>query len=331
MNNSHSPQHEDDHEEASEGWLVSYADMMTLLFGLFVMLYSMAIENQGTMDQQLKEVSTSLSEANQKNILEKPVPVIDPKVEIVTVKEENKILKEDRDKQIQLAESIKKENDEMKLKLDEFEKAKDQMQSQLIDHEVEKEKIKKELERMIASKPLETVVQKKVEAPPVDPKITQEALTKLKQQLAEETKTADDLKVELDKAKAELNSAPKFLMFVLKWFTEKHDLDLTLYDPTGKKYNFKKRDYPNHPGRLALDSRSGPGAEIWQTNEFLAGEYRLVVNFYQEYGNTENTKFVIEVSSAKTTFATKQIEMAFTEKNKEFKFQVDSKGVVHLR
>ncbi|MBU6376193.1 MAG: hypothetical protein KGQ59_09375 [Bdellovibrionales bacterium] len=34
-----------------EKWLVSYSDMMTLLFGLFVMLYSMAIEKEGVAEK----------------------------------------------------------------------------------------------------------------------------------------------------------------------------------------------------------------------------------------------------------------------------------------
>lgn len=41
----------------AEGWLFSYADMMTLLFGFFVMLYALAMENQGQIDQRLKEMA----------------------------------------------------------------------------------------------------------------------------------------------------------------------------------------------------------------------------------------------------------------------------------
>lgn len=49
------PSHDIPHVD--EKWLVSYSDMMTLLFGLFVMLYSMAIEKKGNMDAELKKIS----------------------------------------------------------------------------------------------------------------------------------------------------------------------------------------------------------------------------------------------------------------------------------
>lgn len=45
------------HEEEGEGWLVSYADLVTLLFGLFVMLYAMAEVD----DKKFVEMGKSLA------------------------------------------------------------------------------------------------------------------------------------------------------------------------------------------------------------------------------------------------------------------------------
>jgi hypothetical protein len=48
----------DDHgvPHVDEKWLVSYSDMMTLLFGLFVMLYSFAMKNKSVADAVEKEL-----------------------------------------------------------------------------------------------------------------------------------------------------------------------------------------------------------------------------------------------------------------------------------
>lgn len=51
--------HSSEIPHVDEKWLVSYSDMMTLLFGLFVMLYSMAIEKQGNLNGELKKISVA--------------------------------------------------------------------------------------------------------------------------------------------------------------------------------------------------------------------------------------------------------------------------------
>ena len=45
------------HGGTEMGWLVSYADMMTLLFGLFVILFSLATSKPKEMEGILKDAS----------------------------------------------------------------------------------------------------------------------------------------------------------------------------------------------------------------------------------------------------------------------------------
>ena len=60
---THSVTHSEEHEEGGHGepWLVSYADMMTLLFGFFVIMYAFAVaklDNDENMVKIRKELAT---------------------------------------------------------------------------------------------------------------------------------------------------------------------------------------------------------------------------------------------------------------------------------
>ncbi len=52
-------QHES-HEEDGEGWLVSYADLMTLMFGFFVLMYK-AVSDDGRVKELQKKIGESLA------------------------------------------------------------------------------------------------------------------------------------------------------------------------------------------------------------------------------------------------------------------------------
>ena len=382
--------HDDDHDEGhSEGWLVSYSDMMTLLFGLFVMLYSIAMENQGKVDEQLSAVSSSLTKVEAK-----PPPAATPEppkteelqaqiqkkddqlaemkknleqimaektaadLQITDFKVKNTELKEKVDELKKITEAPKVEEKKPEPKIDlvaDIQKKNKELQQELELVKQTKKKDETEIDKLQKdNRDLEKKVAELKPVPKREPaaidknadkvkELTQELQkqkdqeTELQKQVQQKDKQVADINKELKDIQKELKDmqeeekkTPKFLMFVLKWFTDRHDLDLVVYDSKGKKFDFKKREYPNYPGRFALDSRAGPGAEIWQTNEFIPGEYRMVVQFYQEYNNPEPARFAIEVSSPKSNFATSTNTIKFSEKTKEFRFKVSEKGTVTL-
>lgn len=383
----------DEHEEGhSEAWLVSYSDMMTLLFGLFVMLYSMAMETQGKIDERLKEVTNSIvteaeidqekelktenSELSQtmqtsidinENSSESPLnATVDSSKEIQEELERQKnenqaligqVTKLNAEKEIRERETVsenelvreiasikletEKKLDSKKLELEEIKLKNAEQQNQLIASMSQIEKLKAQLNEIQKEKKV-SKRESSVKDESEKEKANLERVRDLQARILEEKKRADKFEQEIssrDRETSELRSklaalekqeadSPKFLMFVLKWFTDRHDLDLTLVDPKGRKYDFKKREYSGQPGKFTLDSRSGPGAEIWQTAQFVPGEYKLAVSFYQEYGNKSTAKFMIEVSSPKSVLETKQLELSFGQKVKELKFRVDANGAI---
>lgn len=267
----------------SEGWLVSYADLMTLLFGFFVIFYTIAkeqgdtaqklknfsIKTFGSSDKKLEAVS-NLNQKSEEDILKEQAYINELKKysEELYKKLQNSVNKEEYDRvkaeRVELENKIK----EMKLKLDNS-----------VSNE-EKNKILAELEALKSqlknsNQEVESVGKNEVKIKNLENELKK---IKMKEVQLEEKNT---------QLKALLENKPKndFLMFVSKWGTEKHDIDLYVTDPNGREYFFKKRKFLNAPGELILDSRYGPGVELWQAAKFLKGKYKLRVILYNQYGN----------------------------------------------
>jgi chemotaxis protein MotB len=94
----HDSHHEEEHHEVEheegEPWLVSYADMMTLLFGFFVVMYSFASKNpksQEYIKMKLEQAFTKQESVEGMNIVELTERLV--KIMAKNVEQENKEMK----------------------------------------------------------------------------------------------------------------------------------------------------------------------------------------------------------------------------------------------
>ena len=353
-------EHDDHVEHIDEKWLISYSDMMTLLFGLFVMLFSIASQYQGNFQEQLQKISKETFNQEQQVKLVPPPAPPKPVEDIAKIKEELDALRvqvKNLHDQLALSET---EKESLKRKLAESQKNEAQLRQDL---EEALAKLKKMAELQKKSKPTdEAALRAKL--------IEDEALiAKLKNELAEQSKKLNalaenektekaqkqrqiasiseeqnkvknleqtnsqlmqkqkDLEQQIESMKKETESQAQFLFVIIKWTSEKHDLDLSVTDPTGKTFNFKSRKFDGHPGEFTLDSRSGPGAEIWQTSKIIPGVYKISWKLYNSYGNDKPVQFSGFISSSRGRVLIP--ESTFEAKvgaQKTIQVKIDSKG-----
>ena len=113
----------------------------------------------------------------------------------------------------------------------------------------------------------------------------QEDLGQAQAELAETREDLDQAQSELRQCQANLDVCAEklsktFLAIVIQWSTRIHDVDLHVIDPAGKRFYYKAPTIPGRPGELSVDTRRGPGVEIWEVPEAPVGKYQVLYNFY---------------------------------------------------
>lgn len=378
---------QDEHEEhVDERWLVSYADMMTLLFGLFVLLYSLSVMDKNAAEKVIQSTKEKFGESpTEVANPAKPEPEkVDTEAIIQSLKAEKLELetqmrlqekklaqvdewKKELDlKELELREN-KKELQKNKKELDNLERTNKSLASNTQDSEKWIKKVK-DLEQKISQDPAKKLIAQ-LEAQIQEQKLLQNKDQSLKEKIEKISLENTKLKQTLEQSQRDLSSVDKnqekinnlesqlqqleaskeqleknnklleanlkkaesaggaqkaFLAVFISWSTRDHDIDLVVKDPSGKKFDFKNRKHGSHPGYFALDTRRGPGAELWQSDRIVPGTYTATYSFYNQYGNTEPAKVSGTIYSAKGSFEITAVQMDVGSK-KEYLIQFDVK------
>lgn len=203
----------------------------------------------------------------------------------------------------------------------------------------------RELEKQVKEKPKPKPTEKPV--PTADPKqlarlerekeqlerrestLSQNVET-LQREVREATETIRSLTQQLAAAQAAIPTS-SFIAFVMTWATDAHDVDLSVEDPAGRAFDFKKRKHKDHPGLLVLDTRRGPGTEVWQADKIIPGDYRFKYHFYNPYGNKKPCEVKGSLFTTKGQIDFPVVKLTPSSKDASFTISIDKDGVATLR
>lgn len=403
---SHNDHDPDDHDEhIDERWLVSYADMMTLLFGLFVLLFSMSTLDPKTAEQikhaaethfqntsetatptpdfkalqdesaalktQVEQLESQLSQLGGQ--LEQSKKTIDDQNAKITettqtLDQQRKTIEELRDKnqiletaQRQLEDekskrlqqelaSAKSANDKVSL-VEELKKLKDSVavkdrelgakEKEIRDLQAQidlAQKTKKNQRDVASLEANQDKLAKEAEALKEKNEKLKVDNSSLEKQLAEDKKTNAKIKQDLEDQLKKLKDSQgdgrgqNFMAFFINWPSKDHDVDLVIQDPGGRVYDFKRRKHDGQAGLFALDTRRGPGVELWQSKEIIPGKYKATYSLYNDYGNTEPAPVSAVILTPRGSFEIPIANLSSTGQRKAtVVFDVDSAGKVKLQ
>lgn len=325
----HRSGHEQHMPHPDEKWLVSYSDMMTLLFGLFVMLYSIAMEKQGDPNS-ISKVLAAISGAVQNQIQQ--ISDVTPKTETSTatsaplsfaatsaeqLQKLNTELSQSQNENQQLNLELEKaraelleaqaRNEETLRQISESQTAQSDALGKLQDQQREKQKISKELKALS-------------EANAERLKKTQDDLTKAQAEVAavQEKAAASEAELEnLQKKLADLETQNqkelqrgKNILLMARWNQEKYDLDLEVKDPQGRLSNFRSRNLADGKLQFLADATQGPGSEIVRVNSSLEGTYEMKVKIYNNRGEVSPVQVDLVALTADGEVQLKKIELS---------------------
>lgn len=320
---AHDKEHFQGHGEGGHGgtemgWLVSYADMMTLLFGLFVILFSITTDKSKNVNDIMMEVSkkyfTSQDGEEFTPSAKLPPSETPPEEPIV-----------DSSKEIEAAEAT-------------FDAEKQQYEKKIDELKAEVEKLEQEKTDALKEKKTAQKMLSQVDDPTTDLK---KEIEQLEVKLADKTKDFDKLQDEINKKTEDnkklqdeinknKNMAKNYMMVLVTWETEKHDIDLEVTTPSRQRFNFKKRKLASEPGAFELDSRFGPGIEMWKAENFQPGAYQSKLSLYNKNGNEAPAKVQLTVVTNLSTYKSEPIELDSAHKDANVSFSVMADGSVEF-
>lgn len=329
---------------SDESWLVSYADMITLLLGFFVVLFSFAMENRSEFEENMKKLSTAKNLESEKlgperttgeeprkssEALQAEIDSLKLQIEEfnqikVSFDDLKNLLLEKQTKIEELEEQIESTSDiqnQLKLKEDEIARLKDENQKLT--------KAFMEFQKMVrnSGETLRTIAEQATESLDLPIQDPVELTKKLNDALLAQKKMQE----ELFELKGPNGASQRFIFSVFKWESERHDIDLKVTDVDGRVFDIDQKSHPGKAGDLILTSALGPGAEIWEAKEPPSGVYIFRMTMKNNNGNLAPTSVTGMIQSNRSSI---KIQGSLIQSNPgsfvEFKVMIDDKGMIRL-
>jgi hypothetical protein len=342
---------EDLDSNQQQSWLMPYANMMCLMAGFFAVLYTL---NGGKLNSSVSGAALSaigsrspdaLANATLKpdNFVTNEIPkdFLDKYeqqkklIETLSVQAEklqkevnhNKMVLNENNSSSSVLLTQKKALENEIEKLNEAQKKAfeqiqiEQAEKQKLTEQIKLSEYQKIAEQQIRDKKENEIKRKEVQLKSKDSQISQsnQNMEYTKNIIETQESQIAQLRAQLGEAKTELSNLPQNLMFLLKW-NSPQDLDLTVTDPKGRKFDLKRRN---------VASEGSGSSEFWQSENFAPGQYRLRVTYNPgPVGSKQNASFVIRADSSRDSKETLNHTVDTNNRVKEIMVNVSEKGQI---
>ena len=346
----------DSHDEdldsnQQQAWLMPYANMMCLMAGFFAIMY---MSNSGKLGSSFGGSSLSAIGARTPDAIASATVQPDhlvtneiPKDFLDKYEQQKKLIEnlslqaEKLQKEVNEHKTILSENNSsasallaekknLEYEIEKLNEAQRKSFEQIQLEQAEKQKLAEQIrlaeyqkiaEQQLRDKKEQEIKRKEFQLKSKDSQISQsnQNIEYTKNIIETQEAQIAQLRAQLGEAKAELSSLPQNLMFMLKW-NSPQDLDLTVTDPNGRKYDLKRRN---------VASESTAGSEFWQSENFTPGLYKLRITYNPgPVGSKQNASFVIRADSSRDSKETLNHTVDVNNRFKEITVNVSDKGLI---
>lgn len=334
-----------------QSWLMPYANMMCLMAGFFAILYTL---NNGKLNSSVSGTALSAIGARTPDAVAsapvQPDTIVTneiPKDFLDKYEQQKKLIEnlslqaEKLQKEVNDHKTVLNENNSsasalllekksLEFEIEKLNEAQKKAIEQIQIEQTEKQKLAEQIrlaeyqkiaEQQLRDKKEQEIKRKESQLKTKDSQISQsnQNIEYTKNIIETQEAQIAQLRAQLGQAKAELSSLPQNLMFMLKW-NSPQDLDLTVTDPNGRRYDLKRRN---------VASDNAGGSEFWQSENFEPGQYKLRITFNPgPVGSKQNASFVIRADSSRDSKETLNYTVDVNNRVKEIIVNVSEKGLI---